>query len=883
VQILTIDFETYYDRGYSLSKLTTEEYVRHPSFEVIGVSVAVDDEPPVWFSGTKKQIKAFLGRYDWQNSAALAHNAMFDMAILNWCFDIRPKRILDTLSMARALDGPDAGNSLAKLAERHGAGVKGDEVVYAMGKRRLDFSPEHMARYGEYCCNDTALTYKLFLKMVQGFPVSELRLIDLTIRMFTEPVLSLDVGVLTKHLANVKTEKERLLDKAIISKDNLMSNPQLAETLRSLGVEPPLKVSPTTGRDTYAFAKSDEAFKALLEHHDPVVQAIVSARLGVKSTLEETRTERFIQIAERGLLPIPLRFYAAHTGRWGGDDKVNMQNLPRKSPLKKAILAPEGYVVIDCDSSQIEARTLAWLSGQQDLVEAFDRGEDVYKIMAASIYGKAPDQVDKDERFVGKTTILGCFGPDTRVLTDAGWKHIVEVKATDMLWDGEEWVAHEGVVPQGVKETLTAHGVTATPDHEILTGHGWQEWNAVLTDPFLFQSAINRARLPSRDGSGMAKDTTLPSDASAGGLVSWIATTSRQSELRGVTHVLKKRLLDTLRSIGGTLISYQMTHIGYGCLTGSQAVLAAAITPKVRLTPITGVGASLFMSRGVQIEPVSCGTLFRSTAGMTQSVTSTGWTTPKGMNRATYVSLHEAKTCTTGAKSEPCKQSLMTYDIAYAGPRNRYTIATDAGPIIVHNCGYGMGATKFQAQLKTFNVQLDAQECKRIISVYRETYPMIPRLWREAGEALDAIASGVTAPLGREDVLRVAGSEGIYLPNGFRLQYPNLRWLRVTDKPEMVYDTKKGKTVIPKRIWGGAVVENVCQALARIIIGEQMLAITRRLRVAMTVHDSVIALAPAKQANEARAYVEQCMRMRPAWAQELPLNCESKMGASYGG
>ena len=129
-----------------------------------------------------------------------------------------------------------------------------------------------------------------------------------------------------------------------------------------------MKVSPATGKQTHAFAKNDEAFKELLEHDNPQVQAIVAARLGIKSTLEETRTERFIKIAERGTLPIPLRYYAAHTGRWGGDDKVNMQNLPRKSPLKKAIIPPPDHVFIDCDSSQIEARTLAWLAGQDDLV-----------------------------------------------------------------------------------------------------------------------------------------------------------------------------------------------------------------------------------------------------------------------------------------------------------------------------------------------------------------------------------------------------------------------------------------------------------------------------------------------------------------------------------
>jgi len=361
MHIITIDFETYYDREFSLSKITTEEYIRDERFEVIGVAVKVDDGKTQWFSGTMKDTKDWLLSFPWHGSIGLAHNAVFDMAILNWCFGIRPLKIADTLSMARAIHGTEVGGSLATLARYYRLGEKGTEVINALGKRRIDFSDDELARYGAYCVNDTELTYKLFACMAPGFPIIELNLIDLTIRMFTEPVLQLNTDVLVKHLREIQQQKTDLLNKALIDKDQLMSNPQLADLLRSIGVEPPMKISPTTGKETYAFSKSDEGFKALLEHENPVVQTIVAARLGVKSTIEETRTARFIGIAKRGALPIPLRYYAAHTGRWGGDDKVNMQNLPRSSPLKNAILAPPGYVMVDSDSSQIEARTLAWL------------------------------------------------------------------------------------------------------------------------------------------------------------------------------------------------------------------------------------------------------------------------------------------------------------------------------------------------------------------------------------------------------------------------------------------------------------------------------------------------------------------------------------------
>jgi hypothetical protein len=362
MNILTIDFETAYGGDLGFAKQTTEEYIRDPRFEVIGVAVQVNDGEPEWFSGTHQKLYSFLNKYDWKNSIALAHNAVFDGAILNWQFGITPKGWLDTLSMGRALHGTQVGGSLAVLAQHYGIGVKGEQVKQYINYFRKNFTEEELADYGVYCKNDVALTWDLYGHMSQGFPASELRLIDLTVRMFTEPVLQLDKDLLQAHLVAEQKRKAAILDR--FDKDTLMSNPQFANMLVSFGVQPPMKKSPANGKQTFAFSKTDEEFKALLEHPDIGVQAVVAARLGTKSTIEETRTERFIGIAKRGPMPVPLRYYAAHTGRWGGDDKINLQNLQRVSPLKYAIVAPFGYVMIDSDSSQIEARMLAWLAGQ---------------------------------------------------------------------------------------------------------------------------------------------------------------------------------------------------------------------------------------------------------------------------------------------------------------------------------------------------------------------------------------------------------------------------------------------------------------------------------------------------------------------------------------
>ena len=412
--MITIDFETYYDKDFSLSKLTTEEYVRDQRFEVIGVSVKVNDAPAEWFSGDFQQTAIWLRQFDWENQFVLAHNAMFDAAILTWHFGIRPKAWLDTLCMARAVLGVTTGMGLAKLAEHFGLGEKGTEVNDAKGFRRIDFSPEHLAQYGSYCINDVELTYKLYHELNTGFPTKEKRLIDLTIRMFSDPVLELDVDRLKLHLNDVQHRKQKLFTDAGITPDVLNSNKKFAELLTSFGVPVPMKISPTTGKETYAFAKSDEDFLDLQSWEDDRVQAIVAARLGAKSTLEETRTERFIGIAGRTdnhLLPIPLKYYAAHTGRWGGSDSVNLQNLPSRGTqggkLKRCIVAPKGHVIIDCDSSQIEARVLAWLAGEERILQKFANKEDVYKYMASQIYGASEDEIDQEQRFIGKTTVLG--------------------------------------------------------------------------------------------------------------------------------------------------------------------------------------------------------------------------------------------------------------------------------------------------------------------------------------------------------------------------------------------------------------------------------------------------------------------------------------------
>jgi len=410
VNIVTIDFETYYDKDYSLKKMTTEAYIRNPLFQVIGVGIKINNHPADWYCGDNPE--RFLKSLDYSKCAILCHNTMFDGAILSWKYGIKPKLWLDTLSMARPLHGAVVGGSLDALTTYYGLGKKGNEVVNAMGKRRSEFSQQELMDYGAYCTNDVELTYKLFKKLKQGFPVSELMVIDQTIRMYTEPTIELNKDLLEEHYNDVVKRKNNLvvsLPDGSNAIELLMSNDKFAQRLQMLGVDPPTKISPRTGKSAWAFSKTDKGMTDLLEHPNESVQALAAARLGVKSTIEETRTQAFIGIAERGRLPIMLNYYGAHTGRFSGGDKINLQNLPARgnNKIRQALRAPEYHKIIACDSSQIEARMVAWLAGQEDLVQAFREKRDVYSEFATEVYGRTITKADKVERFVGKTCVLG--------------------------------------------------------------------------------------------------------------------------------------------------------------------------------------------------------------------------------------------------------------------------------------------------------------------------------------------------------------------------------------------------------------------------------------------------------------------------------------------
>ena len=410
-RILCIDFETRWSsKDYTLSKMTTEEYIRDTRFEAFGACVHEfgTDSPIVWVGG--EGLREYFSGIDWGRTAVLAHNAQFDISILEWVYNAHPTFIFDTLSMARALRGVEVGNSLAKLAADFGLPPKGNAVHSTDGMAELD--PLVESELADYCKHDVYLCERIFDRLVKGYPSKELQLIDMTLKMYTRPVLQLDQKMLIQALTEEGNIREALLQRLNIDESELASNPKFAQILTNLGVTPPTKISKTTGKPTLALAKNDALFQALLNGSNEDVALLCEARLKVKSTTERTRAQRFLDISQRGALPVPLSYYGAQTGRWTAakGSAINMQNLKRKSFLRKAIMAPDGYQLVVGDLSQIEPRVLAWLADYNDMLNIFRAGGDPYAAFGAQMFNipGLTKESHPDLRQSAKSALLGC-------------------------------------------------------------------------------------------------------------------------------------------------------------------------------------------------------------------------------------------------------------------------------------------------------------------------------------------------------------------------------------------------------------------------------------------------------------------------------------------
>ena len=410
--LLTLDFETYWSTDFTLKKLSIEKYVRDGEFLVHGAAVKYGDAPSRWIDA--KDLPAFFAQVPWDQVALLCQNAPFDGLILSHHYGHTPAMYLCTLAMARMLL-PRQRHSLDELARHYQVkvGEKGNILASTKGLRELP--PVIMAETAAMSCRDADKTYGVFQAELAEFPMAELEIVDITIRMFTNPTLVLDKKRARSLLARVIRSKRSALRRLGVTKEQVSSTQQFSELLLDrFGIETEMKAGKPlpdgTPRWIPALAKTDAFLKSLLEHDNPDVQAVAAIRLEVKSTLEETRLYRLLDMHERGPLPVYLNFAGAHTFRWSGGDKMNWQNFPRGSELRKTIMAPPGYVIVVADLSQIEARMLNCLAGQWDILKLFESG-DPYSVLASKFFDRPVDRKknpgDKLAGQIGKVGELG--------------------------------------------------------------------------------------------------------------------------------------------------------------------------------------------------------------------------------------------------------------------------------------------------------------------------------------------------------------------------------------------------------------------------------------------------------------------------------------------
>lgn len=424
---LFVDFETFYSSEYSLRNLSPPEYILSPRFQTL-LMAAYD---PKWDAPRivlPEDIPALLAKYPAHETICCSHNALFDLSILSWRYGWVAGRLSDTLGMVRALRSYKK-NSLGHVAKQlFGTDTKGDMLYRVKGLDAAGIKRAGLwGEYQTYALQDVRLCFMIYQTLSREFPQEERQVMDLVLRAAVQPTLHADVPLLQDNLVDLLQRKERILRECGYDKAALMSTAQFRKTLEDLGVEIEHKTSPT-GKWIPQFSKSDPFMAQLLEYDrspdddtNYQVQTLAMARLSHKSTIEETRAQRFIKIATMpwtvngksngALLPVALRYAGAHTHRLSGEWKLNLQNLPRdktKSKLREALIAPPGQTMITADLAQIEARIVAVLCGQADLVEQFRRGDDVYAVFATHVFRKVvTKQTHPHERFLGKTAILG--------------------------------------------------------------------------------------------------------------------------------------------------------------------------------------------------------------------------------------------------------------------------------------------------------------------------------------------------------------------------------------------------------------------------------------------------------------------------------------------
>lgn len=1052
----------YDSKDYTLSKMGPIEYIRDERFLPLCVGVYASDVHAAGHYPPAVVELDTMGEYlhdlhlEQSDTFVVGHNmAGFDALVLSEYFGIHPAHILDTIVMARwcgiSRVIPESHGSLTPYL---GNGEKEAGTVVSNGKKsKEDFTPEDWDFFKKYCADDTLQCYKNCMDMLPYQTNDAIMFGDLTAKMATQPMIHLDVAMLDEYIKTLDTRAEEAMKElqkefGFFTKEDFLkairSVPTFTQMLAHYGVEPPMKLSEAktkTNRErilkaaqeaqaqgidnrallraydtpevyeVYApsLAKTDLDFVALAESPDEHVAALVRARLEFNSSIERSRAERLLKLGASGKpMPVMLKAFAAHTSRYGAgnsegaSDGTNVQNLSKRDPnkllIRQAMKAPVGYKFVSVDSSQIEARMLAFIAKQTGLVNHFKEGRDPYAELAEKIFqvpaqeihdgAKSGNKKLKAYRNVGKTCILSCFAGDVEVLTDMGWKRIDSVSDNDKLWDGETWQTHEGLICNGKKRTINLDGISVTPDHLIFAGSSWRTAEECQREPSYLNQALsigddalltaqsrqiqaNPERITlsnvNHAGKGNGFWNTHLLDAATGIasivrlVIAGISNISRQSirtpnpgqslansqccKATGAYRKLSRERNDMsacawfdapvernhigccrrifglanrqdailaprrkhgqhrIKSIGAMRIFAPTYHRDDDCLQGLLRKSIGVITRMISTMKVMAAGVSSFASPAAEIaSPI----LSLCPVGTTRTLKSTGLTTTETMKSAISSLFQGRKTSRTigaltncSSASTSLKQSLV-YDIRNVGPNHRYVVRTRHGALLVHNCGYGVGAQKFSDTLLRQGVKLDDdldkhfELAKHAHNVYRMDNQAIVYFWDQCQGIVEAMERGAEGYFGGPNNKAFHYMQAT-LPKhtekypcielcgtGYKLWYPNLHWEQGERKVEYFYDRQRGKNAIKTKIYGGALTENLIQALAFQLLMWQACRMNEAgIRLIANIHDAWLACVPEAKAEATQKAMELIMSAVPPWLEGFPVACEGEIGDTY--
>lgn len=779
-----IDFET--RSKIDLNKVGAWNYARHPSTEILCVSWSVGNEVKLAHPAFPK---AYIPAKNWppvelfeliknRENLIYAHNAFFERVIwhfichrkLEWP-PVKHRQWRCTMAIASYYALPRKLEQVALALGTHKKDMDGNKVMLKCSSPNKEGEwhedPDDLKTTFQYNIDDIHAEKGIhdFLGDLPPFE-QEIWLLDQKINSVGIPF---DIDMAESAVKAV----ERAKAQANIALFELTEG--MVETTGAINTW-----NAWTEKMKYPM-KGKSLAQDLIDGylHNPKIPKIIKDAIEIKKSASASSVSKYKKILELvdrldARVRDGLYYFGAGTGRYAGRG-VQIQNFPKgyseglkgiwendqpwmdeacdnialgafdlnqmltghsifkqlRDATRGVIKAKPGHEFLVVDYSAIEARVVTWLADDQDALKVL-KESCIYCDLATTIYGYLVEKATHpSERQLGKQGILGCFGPDTLVFTKSGLKKIIDIKPTDLVWDGENWVSHEGVIFQGVKETLTLGGVQATPDHLIQTGDDkWVKFQALKEN-------MNYLKLGVEKGNLALKALYTENGAGLTAYKFHVVVTLKKYTLfhpiiflRGVLldviHVLKKLLLKPLRNIGNIQIYYQMIHIGLDYLTAFLVVSKDAITKIRKFIFTMGLEVLKFLKNGAKTEGLFSSISYHLKVGMTQLRNLIGSMWIKATSPTIYVSLVGRKICQIRERLLTCRKKSKclspTYDILNSGPKNRFLILTGEGPLLAHNCGYGMGFIKFFITLQGYNIDIPEDTCNVILGDEKAKY-----------------------------------------------------------------------------------------------------------------------------------------------------------------